>query len=163
MRRHSIPVLLYHKILEPYDSILDIPWAVSYDLFKKQMNYLFENGYNVISIDKYLKYISGGEKIPRKTILITFDDGYRNIRRLAYPILKKYRFPAVVFVACQYIGSNKLFPWDRKLSITPKKLLNELIPLTWEEVRQMQGLISIGVPHYVSSPSWSFKSSTDLL
>lgn len=151
LQLYSIPVLLYHKIIEHDDLTLNLPCAVSGSLFNKQMSYLFENGYNVISIDKYLRYISGGEKIPKKTILITFDDGYRNIRSLAYPVLKKYSFPAVVFVSCQYIGTNEAFPWDRKISMASKKISNGLLPLAWEEIREMQDLISVG-SHTISHP-----------
>jgi len=63
-------------------------------------------------------------------IVITFDDGEKNIYDHAFPLLKKYGFPAIVFLIAGYIGRNN--DWD--LSLTGRRLKH----LTWNEIREMK-------------------------
>jgi peptidoglycan/xylan/chitin deacetylase (PgdA/CDA1 family) len=66
----------------------------------------------------------------RDGIVITFDDGEKNIYDYAFPLLKKYGLPALVFLIAGYIGRNN--DWD--ISLTGHRLKH----LTWDEIREMQ-------------------------
>jgi len=59
------------------------------------------------------KAILEKKTLPKKTIVITFDDGYKDNFSYAFPILKKYKIPATIFLTTGYIGTNKIFWWDR--------------------------------------------------
>lgn len=102
----KIPILMYHSISnEPVEN----PMIVDKAKFNKEMKYLKDNRYNVITLDQlYEKYIKG-TSIPEKSIVITFDDGYSDNYKNAYPILKKYNFKATIFVITSYIGKGKTF------------------------------------------------------
>ena len=67
--------------------------------FINQMNYLKNNGYTVIPLDEIE---NAGQYT--KPVIITFDDGYEDNYTNAYPILKKYHFPATVFLISSFIG-----------------------------------------------------------
>lgn len=92
-------VLMYH-------SIGDNPefFTVETKEFEKQMTYLAKHKFNVISAANLVEKIKRGEKIPAKTVVITIDDGYEDNYLNACPILKKYNFPATIFVVTDSIG-----------------------------------------------------------
>lgn len=70
--------------------------------FEKEMKYLHDHNYKTLTLKDVECYFDGKCKLPRKSVLITFDDGWMSEYELALPILKKYNFNAVIF----YIGSN---------------------------------------------------------
>jgi peptidoglycan/xylan/chitin deacetylase (PgdA/CDA1 family) len=80
--------------------------VLNVDEFEKQMNILHDNGYTTINTQTLYKYIRREIKLPRKTVLITFDDGYEGVNKYAYPILKKYGFTATVFLITSKIPEN---------------------------------------------------------
>ena len=66
-------------------------------MFEKQMEYLKNKEYQVISLTKLVEILESDELIPKKTVVLTFDDGYKDNYINAFPILKKYNFPATIF------------------------------------------------------------------
>ena len=57
------------------------------------MEYLAQNGYHVLPLARLEDFLAGKTPLPRKSVVITIDDGYRSTYEIAYPILKKYGFP----------------------------------------------------------------------
>lgn len=91
---NGIPVLCYHTIGDVPGNTL----YVSQEKFREQMKYLKDNGYFTLTIDEFNDYILTHKAIPEKSVLITFDDGYRDNYTLAYPILKENSQNATIFV-----------------------------------------------------------------
>lgn len=79
-----IPILLYHKIKDKEE---DSTLCVSVEDFKKHMEYLYKEGYRTIKIDELINFYRGESKILSKSIIITFDDGYKNFL-FTFPVLK---------------------------------------------------------------------------
>ncbi len=107
-------ILMYHSVgkngtsLDGYDPKLNVlPGA-----FAKQMKFLSDHGYKVIPLDEFAEKIKRGERIPRKTVAITFDDGVKNNFFYAYPALKRYNFPATIFVVTDFVGKEKFLDWN---------------------------------------------------
>ncbi len=106
----SIPILCYHKFGSGDRSNMTIPTHV----FEQQMKYLKENGYRVITPHQLHDFLAYRRQIPKKSVLITIDDGYRSVYDVAWPILKKYGFTATFFVYTDYVGiSKKAITWDQ--------------------------------------------------
>ena len=115
----SIPVLMYHH----FDDTSDTGAVVLKDEFKKQINYLKENGYNTITVQDLIDFKNGKIKLPEKSVLITADDGYLSNYEFMYPILKANNMKATIFVigdnidnAEEYIQEGKGIPkfnWDQ--------------------------------------------------
>ena len=103
------PVLVYHNFSKNKPGKM----TVTKDAFKAQMKYLKENGYHVITLDQFLDFIDYQEQIPEKSVAITFDDGWHSIYEIAYPILKKYGFPATLFLYTDFIGGRKAMSWKQ--------------------------------------------------
>lgn len=93
------PILMYHDIDSQHD-ILSVPPE---DL-NRHMKFLRDRYYNVIKLSELVDSMSYNKKIPPKTVAITFDDGRDNNYTNAYPILKKYNIPAMMFVIPGHCG-----------------------------------------------------------
>ncbi|MBD3790908.1 MAG: polysaccharide deacetylase family protein [Campylobacterales bacterium] len=88
-------ILMYHLVREhigrnKYNSLRVTP-----DMFEKQIKYLYENGWASFTVTEALENV---DKLPSKSVIITFDDGYRDNFTNAFPILKKYNFKATIYL-----------------------------------------------------------------
>lgn len=93
--KYVVPILMYHSIFKA-DTYK--PNEVSSASFNFQMGFLKTKGYDVLSLDQYVEKKLNREKFSRKSVVITFDDGYVDNYTVAYQILKKYGFPATIFM-----------------------------------------------------------------
>ena len=105
----KVPVLLYHDFSKTRSSKMKVLETA----FEEQMRFLKENGYHVIPLERFLRFMAFKEPIPEKSVVITIDDGWKSLYTIAYPILKKYQFPATLFVYTDFIGGNKALTWDQ--------------------------------------------------
>ncbi|MBM7690794.1 peptidoglycan/xylan/chitin deacetylase (PgdA/CDA1 family) [Peribacillus deserti] len=112
----QITILLYHRIIDD-SAIKDIHYTKEGELyptivlkseFKKQMQYLKDQGYTTLTNEELKLFIQNRHKIPKKSIVITFDDGFKDNYEEAYPILKKHEFTALNFVIASYITKNTM-------------------------------------------------------
>jgi peptidoglycan/xylan/chitin deacetylase (PgdA/CDA1 family) len=111
----ALRVLTYHRILD-LDSAADVdPSIISATpkAFEWQMRYLRKH-YAPVSVLEVLEAVESGRSLPRKAVLVTFDDGYREFGEVAWPILRRYGIPAVLFVPTAFPGCpQQEFWWDR--------------------------------------------------
>ncbi len=106
----QIPILCYHRFGNSCGSPLCVPAGI----FERQMKYLKDNGYRVITPEQLLEFMEFRQQLPKKAVMITIDDGYRSVYNIAYPILKKYGFTATLFIYTDYVGvSSKAITWDQ--------------------------------------------------
>ena len=88
-------VLCYHIVESPQDPRMEI----SRDAFLQQMRYLALTGYSVISLRDAYEYASGTRtSIPRNSVVITIDDGWRSTYTEVFPEMQKRNFPFTVFI-----------------------------------------------------------------
>lgn len=107
MRRHpdgSIMILGYHDINDSGYLNLSIPEPV----FRRHVEYLLKNGYRIISLDEAVSALKSGGPLPGRTVVITFDDGYRSMYTSVLPLVKEYGIPVTVFASIRPI--EKMFP-----------------------------------------------------
>jgi peptidoglycan/xylan/chitin deacetylase (PgdA/CDA1 family) len=100
----TIPILTYHRFAEECSSPLCMPSST----FERQMRYLKENGYHVITAEELSAFLEYRRGLPQKSVLITMDDGYRSVYNIAYPILQKYGYKATLFVYTSFVGVSKM-------------------------------------------------------
>jgi GT2 family glycosyltransferase/peptidoglycan/xylan/chitin deacetylase (PgdA/CDA1 family)/glycosyltransferase involved in cell wall biosynthesis len=108
-------ILAYHRVADERPD----PWSlcVTPARFVEQMAVLREQG-EVISLTTFMRRLHEGA-IQRRSIVVTFDDGYADNLHVARPVLEHFRIPATVFVASGYIGDTHGFWWDELLRILP--------------------------------------------
>lgn len=113
MAASTVTVLSYHRIAPPgcpdlADSLIDASPAA----FEEQMRYVASR-YNVISSWDLVRALQQGHKLPRRALVITFDDGYRCFLDTAMPVLRRLGLPVTLFVATHVVGEpGALFWWD---------------------------------------------------
>jgi peptidoglycan/xylan/chitin deacetylase (PgdA/CDA1 family) len=98
--RSHVPVLCYHQIREPTaaDSAADRQYIVRPSVLDAQLQALQDAGYTPVTGDAYVAHMLRGTKLPRKPILLTFDDASAGQYTRALPILKRHHFVATFFV-----------------------------------------------------------------
>ena len=102
--RYTVPILTYHSFDYGRGTL-----SITPENFEKQMRYLKDKGYNVIPLDELVAGIKNKKKFAHNTVVITIDDGYENNFTYAYPVLKKYGFPAIIFLITNQIGTRCRF------------------------------------------------------
>jgi peptidoglycan/xylan/chitin deacetylase (PgdA/CDA1 family) len=110
----SLTVINYHRIDDPrredFDSFKPNVSATPQD-FDHQMQYLAK-WFHVVSLKDIVEWLDGRKDLPPYAALITFDDGYLDNYTAAFPILRKYDLPALVFLTTGHIGTDSPFYWD---------------------------------------------------
>lgn len=90
----TVPVLSYHDLSLTESNRM----TVSQAMFEQQMRLLKEKGYRVVSMDQFFDFLEFKSTLPPKAVVITIDDGWRSVYEIAFPILKKYGYPATLFI-----------------------------------------------------------------
>lgn len=108
-----VPILIYHSVRPYYPGITNLvkEFTVPPDIFDNQISYLLNNGFTFITFDEITKFFKDGTPLPKKPIMITLDDGWENQYLYAYPILKKYKVPAVFYVYSGAIAKKHFLTW----------------------------------------------------
>lgn len=106
----AVPILVFHQI-GPIPPTSRVPRSyVRAEQFDSLLGALKRGGYQSISLDQYLAHRSGEAAMPRKPIILTFDDGYRSNADVAVPIMRKHGFTATIFVVPGRLGQTN--SWD---------------------------------------------------
>jgi peptidoglycan/xylan/chitin deacetylase (PgdA/CDA1 family) len=123
-RGAKIPIIMYHDIT----AIKDVDWDVTPEDLEKHFQMLQEGGYTPITMDRMVNHLRTGSQLPEKPVLLTFDDNYTGQYKYAFPLLKKYNYPAVWSVHTRFVGTGGKKP-----------------KATWDQLREMQksGLVTI--------------------
>ena len=122
--RNKAMIFMYHRILPPDD--MQIPLVqpgmyVSIATFRRQIRFL-KSRFHLVSLEELIRRLAEGREIHRYCVL-TFDDGWRDNYKYAYPVLQKYSVPATIFLTTSYIGSKRWF-WPEDVSSCLVKLHN---------------------------------------
>lgn len=104
---HAV-VLQYHHV----DSSTPPVTSITPANFRRQMDYLKAENYQVWPLHKLVSFLRQDEFIPDRVVAITFDDAYVSIHRTALPILKRLNWPFTVFVATGLVGTRHYLSWS---------------------------------------------------
>jgi peptidoglycan/xylan/chitin deacetylase (PgdA/CDA1 family) len=128
---NQIPVLMYHHIL-PENQRTALPYnaaVISFESFKEQMGWLHQQGWNALTLEELNNALSNEDPLPKKSFVITFDDGYASNLFFAFPTLNRYNFPAAEFIITANL-EEETRKWDGK-------------KLSWNDVKAISKLFSI--------------------
>lgn len=127
----KIPILLYHNFVTtvPDSDPDNFNYINTPESFEENIKTLLDNGYTILSMKELADADEGKTELPAKPILITFDDGYYSNYEYIYPILKKYKVKASIFVITDKMGQE----------------IDGIKYLGWDECKEMQdsGLVEI--------------------
>jgi peptidoglycan/xylan/chitin deacetylase (PgdA/CDA1 family) len=133
-RSAAFPILTYHRVNDDGDPFFSaLPTAV----FERQMRHVARN-YRVLPLEDLVERLQRGG-LPRNTLAITFDDGYRDNLTHAAPILSRLGLPATIFLATGFIGTAEV-PWFDRLAHGLKKSTMDAVRTPWGDELALSGL-----------------------
>jgi len=101
-----VPVIMYHDVV-PVRTRQSQWFDCSVEEFEEQMAFLSERGAVPISLQDLYLHLTQGKDIPETAVVLTFDDNYQGFYDNAWPILKRYNFPAAMFVHTGFVGNKE--------------------------------------------------------
>lgn len=143
--KQAIPVLMHHHI-SPNPGLV----TVSPEIFEQQIRWLSQHGYQSLTCAQFADFLQG-KPTPRKSVLITFDDGYLDNYVYAHPVLQHYQMHAVLFIVTDWIGEGTprahqgqnterlpACPAHRDCMASIKARQADQVMLRWSEIQAMQ-------------------------
>jgi len=107
--KRLIPILLYHHLGDmgrPSRSYLRP------ELLEKHLGYIKKTGREVIHLDDLVERMRTGTPVSRRTVVITFDDGWMDNYEPAFPLIRRYGFPVTIFLVPGRIGLKDYLGWS---------------------------------------------------
>ncbi|MDO8621503.1 MAG: polysaccharide deacetylase family protein [Candidatus Levybacteria bacterium] len=101
-----VPILLYHYVEYVKDKGDTIRQSLNINpyIFEKQIQTLKDAGYTFITVGELGKVLDAEMSLPRKPVIITFDDGYEDFYTDVLPLLKKYNVKATAYIVAGAMG-----------------------------------------------------------
>ena len=164
-RHNIVPVIMFHSV-----GLNNTNWIFSHiseplELFEKKIEALRRAGYNFIFWDQLYEHMAGIKKVPCKSIMLTFDDGYLDNWVYVFPILKKYDAKATIFVNPDFVdpgtGLRPTFE-DVITGRIPDNHLKRIGFLRWDEMKKMQMSGLVDIQSHSLTHTWYY-CSTKLL
>ena len=112
--RGRLAAFCYHRVGDPHapqvrePSLVDAT-AEGFEAERDALASLFR----FVSLDEVIAFVRGAGRLPANAALVTFDDGYVEVRDVAWPLLKRRGIPAALFVPTQLVTERRMFWWDR--------------------------------------------------
>ena len=155
----AIPVIMYHGVGNDYPGWVWNHLVIPLDVFEGQMRILKERGWTTIGLEQLRAHVATGASVPEKSIVLTFDDGYRDNYVHAFPILKKYGHRAAIWMSTDFVDPRTDCPptledvWSGRVGM---ETLDARGYLSWAEMRRMieSGLVEI--QSHAKTHTWYF-------
>lgn len=124
MGRGQVVILAYHRVLtrqEAEEQYVAPGMYVLEEVFEAQAQFVSEN-FEVLSLSELLRiWQSGSLRLNQRHCVLTFDDGWGDNYTRAFPVLKRYKLPASIFLVSEFVGTSKVF-WPEQLRVVLSKL-----------------------------------------
>lgn len=137
-----LAVLRYRKVGPPTEEDWLTTTAVPTERLEEEMAKIHRSDWEPVDAKAFVAGLGDPASLPERTLLITFDGGYAHLSERALPVLRRYRFPAVVFVATERVGERFTYEPDAD---TPEALCD------WEDLRVLESadvsVESFGLTH----------------
>lgn len=186
-----VPVLCYHRVLPDLREDPDRPlYTLLPAQFEAQLALLAREGWQTLSLREFAAAARGLAPVPPKAVLLTFDDGYADFHRVAWPLARKYGLKVNLFLTTGWVGRPEVLfmdwqgyrfcrpeeagegvpePWREHARAFPELWR----PLSWQELRELQaGGVGLGLHGHthrdlgrlpIQEVTWEVKIGQDLL
>jgi peptidoglycan/xylan/chitin deacetylase (PgdA/CDA1 family) len=145
---HFPVILTYHSISEG-----NSPLHISPALFAEQMTWLGENT-KVSPLSQVVDALVNHHRLPERTVVLTFDDGYQDFHSFAAPVLHRLNLPATIFLPTGFCGSTNSWP-GQPAWVKPQALLS------WQQVTELSRDGFVFGAHSLHHPDLTTLSTAD--
>ncbi|HNP89260.1 MAG: Poly-beta-1,6-N-acetyl-D-glucosamine N-deacetylase precursor [Microgenomates group bacterium ADurb.Bin219] len=120
-----VPILMYHHLLANDEAKAKGAQNlnVTPEIFESQVNYFINKGYQTIFLDELMDGLKGNRQLPAKPLIITFDDSYKELYYVLFPLMKIKNFKATVFVISQFLDGENYLSWSQLKEMASSNLL----------------------------------------
>lgn len=119
--RSRLRILAYHAIADMREDPVLAEYGVPPRLFADQLDDLAAHGWRFVDLDAVLSWLAGEGELPRRAVLVSFDDAYADLLDVAAPMLAEREIPAVVFAIAGHLGGAN--DWDHHKGAASLRLL----------------------------------------
>lgn len=112
----TLPILMYHHVDDVPRTLFDSQrrdLTVEPLTFRRQLEFLEANRARTVSLSDLMHYLDGGEPLPARAVVLTFDDGYEDNYRVAYPLLRQFGMSGTFFVVANLVGTPGYMTWEQ--------------------------------------------------
>jgi peptidoglycan/xylan/chitin deacetylase (PgdA/CDA1 family) len=135
-----VPVFMYHHVNPNAGDLV----TVTPEVFEGQMRRLRDGGYRSLTPDDLVEHLQGGA-VPRKSVAVTFDDGWLDNYLFAFPVLRKYGVRATIFLVTSRVDrastggreAGSFVPTHRESKLLALTGEAHRVVLNWDHVREM--------------------------
>jgi peptidoglycan/xylan/chitin deacetylase (PgdA/CDA1 family) len=124
----DVLVLCYHAVSERWDADL----SITPEALEEQLVLLVRRGYSGVTFTEAVTKPPAG-----KSLAVTFDDAYRSVLELGFPILARLGLPGSVFVPTGFAGTERPMSWPGIEQWLGGPFERELVPMSWEELERL--------------------------
>ncbi|WP_410482491.1 poly-beta-1,6-N-acetyl-D-glucosamine N-deacetylase PgaB [Ralstonia flatus] len=130
-------VLCFHDIRDnlraSFETLPDA-FAVDTKMLTNMFSWIQANGYHPVTLAQIDEARRGGKPLPKRPILLTFDDGYESHYTKVFPLLKQFRFPAVFGLVTEWTNA----PPGAKIKLSNTQIVDRDFFMNWNQIREMQ-------------------------
>ncbi|MEG1509378.1 MAG: polysaccharide deacetylase family protein [Clostridia bacterium] len=137
----DVPILMYHNIVANKPNFNDL---LASDM-EKDLIYLKQKGYTTVNMRQLINYVYNGVALPKKPIVLTFDDGFYSMKSMLLPLLKKHNCVAVVSVVGDFV----------KFDVNNINVAERYAYLTYKEMQVLQDSGYIEIQNHTNSLHYS--------
>ncbi len=119
----AVKVLVYHRVVDDRDVKNTYSWNVSPSQLHTHLRLLDSWGYSCINFEDYSLYLKGEIRLPKKPIILTFDDGYNDVHLNVLPVLKEFGAKATMFVLGERSIRKNI--WDEPRGVVGASLMGD--------------------------------------
>jgi peptidoglycan/xylan/chitin deacetylase (PgdA/CDA1 family) len=129
----EVSIICYHGIIDKIPNEFNSSGKhLDVNIFKKQIDFLTRN-FEIITMRQIEQYFQGDGDLPKKSVAVTFDDGYANNAKYADPILMNSGIKATIYLATNYIGTGRLM-WSDEVELAILAIPVDYFKLKLDEV-----------------------------
>lgn len=151
---NCIPVLMYHRVN-------DLPKFIDPEIktkhFRKQIELLKARDYYFVSLEEVIKWTKNEIQLPKKSIALTFDDGYQDNYLNVLPIIKQYDVKVTIFLIADFIGKKRFYSENRRF---PQKIFEEDFNPKTDRIVQYLSVDQIKDMHHTGLVDFGSHTST---
>ncbi|MBI3157662.1 MAG: polysaccharide deacetylase family protein [Burkholderiales bacterium] len=114
-----VPVLCYHRFGRSPSKMTVTPAQ-----FEAQLQWLARERYTVVRLSDLAEFLDGRRALPRRSVVITVDDGYESFHRYAFPLLLRYGMPATLFLYTDFVGARDALSWAQLRELAASGLVD---------------------------------------
>lgn len=128
--KQPVPILMYHSI-SSYASPGFRPSTVSPEAFEEHLSCLNRCHYTSVTVTQFVQAMDqGGDGLPPRPVILTFDDGYADFYTTALPALRRHGFTATLYVATAFIGGTSYWLKHMGEGMRPVLTWNQLAEIS---------------------------------